>query len=323
MLFEFDQFKNPELRKQLESHFILNSPLLSYGRETKEYVFVDTESGSDNNSGLGGWKHAKATIQAGVNVARYVRGTTTIDSEKDHRSVVLVAPGHYNVAAGSPTLAFSGYNVAIVGLGCSVPGKDYGVSINYDGATDTTAAIAFSGSGISLHNLHIQMTEALPAIYCAGGDNNLIENCVIEGDGTNNTYGIHMASMKGSRIRNCVIHGFATAGIWVEGGANHYFIHGSIDNNQLYSAVTGAKGILVDNTNVVYNSKIFRNFIDVEPGGATSIGIDNNATGNLFIADNYVAVETAATPIESASNGVLDNKVTVNGTPDSSFNDGE
>ena len=68
---------------------------------------------------------------------------------------------------------------------------------------------------------------------------------------------------------------------------------------------------------------IEKNKIDAVGGGATGIGIDNNSSGNIFIVDNYVAVAATATPIESAGIGVLDNKVTVNGTPDSSFNDGE
>ena len=85
----------------------------------------------------------------------------------------------------------------------------------------------------------------------------------------------------------------------------------------------GAKGILIDNTMTSYNFSIEKNKIDAVGGGATGIGIDNNSSGNIFIVDNYVAVAATATPIESAGIGVLDNKVTVNGTPDSSFNDGE
>ena len=186
-------------------------------------VFVDVNNGSDNNDGSN-WMKAKATIQAGVNLARYVTGTTTINSDKDHLAYVFVAPGHYN----EDSLAWSGYGINIIGMGGGVPGKDYGVSINYDGANATYAGMAFGGSNNSLQNLHIYVAEAIPGIWCNAGDNNLIKNCVIECDGTNATYGIHMDSMKGSRIEDCVIINPITSGIYVKGGAGVYAINGYI-----------------------------------------------------------------------------------------------
>lgn len=266
-------------------------------RYPAKVFFVDDVNGSDTNTGLSPDRAFK-TIDKGLDMARYKTGTTVVDDTKDHEAWVFVAPGHYN-----EQLLFSGYNIHLIGLGPAVPGKDYGVSINYDGAIAATAVVSFSGSGIHLANLHIYCSEAIPALWCAGGDNNLIENCVIECDGTNCTYGIQMASMKGSRIKDCVIRTPATAGIWVEGGADHYAIDGGIENCQVYCAAN-AVGILIDNTNVVYNFKVDRNHVSIN--GATGKGIDNNATGAILITDNYVDTN-GGTPIESAGGAILGN----------------
>ena len=60
---------------------------------------------------------------------------------------------------------------------------------------------------------------------------------------------------------------------------------------------------------------------DPQPAGATAKGIDNDATGNIFITDNYVVIETGATAIESASHGSLNNHVSTNGTVTDPFDD--
>jgi len=273
-------------------------------RYRKNQVFyVDSVNGSDDNSGLNP-DEAYATLDKGIDQARYLPGTTTIDSTKSHHTLVLVAPGHYN-----ESLLFSGYNITVEGMIAGRPGKDYGVSINYDGAADTTAALAFSGSGICLRNLHIYCEEAIPALYIAGGYNNLIENLVIECDGTNATYGIHCASLKGTVIKDCVIQGAVTAGIWMEGGADRYAIHGGIYDCQIHSDATGAAGILFDSTIVGYNFDIQGNRIDVLGGGAGSIGIDVNYTGQIFITDNRVRAHTTA--IDTEGEGALWNHCSV------------
>lgn len=277
--------------------------------------FVDSVNGSDSNDGLS-WERAFVTLDAGIDAARYLPGTTTIDDTKDHHTFVFVAPGHYNEQQ-----LFSGYNIHVIGCGPAIPGKDYGVSINYDGAVATTAVVGFSGSGIHLANLHVYCAEAIPAIYMAGGDNNLVENCVIECDGTNATYGIHSISMKGSWIKDCVIRTPATTGIFLDGGADRYCIDGGIENCQIVGTATGVKGIHCESTMTVYNFRVHQNWIDVKSGGATSIGIHNQATGNMYITDNYVICGNGATAISSASHGSLNNHVSTNGTVTDPFDD--
>jgi hypothetical protein len=161
------------------------------------------------------------------------------------------------------------------------------------------------------------MEEAFPAIWCAGGDNNLIKNVVIEGDDSNMTYGIKMSSMKGSWIRDCVITRFATSGIWVEGGADQYFIWGGIENNLIASLVaSNTEGILVDSqaTLVAYGSVIRDNDI-ILGTGTSSKGIDVNNTGSILVRNNYVSVPTSGTPIEHAGgNGFILGNHTAAGT---------
>lgn len=257
---------------------------------------VDSVNGSDTYSGLS-WKKAKATIMAAVNLARYLPGTTTIDDTKDHKSLVLVAPGQYN----GEDFWFSGYGIEIVGCGHGRPGKDYGVSINYDAAQDTNAVIAFSGSGITLRNLFITCEEAIPGIWCSAGDNNLIENCVISSDGTM-TYGMNLAGMKGSEVRDCVINGFATGGILVAGGADIYAIEGGIYDCKIHG--DAGFGIKVESTVTARGDfDISRNRVDVLGGGAGSIGIDVDFTGILFVTDNRVRAHTTA--IDHEGEGAL------------------
>ena len=158
----------------------------------------------------------------------------------------------------------------------------------------------------------------MAGVTILAGDNNLIENCVIEGDGTM-TYGIDCESLKGSVIKDTLIQGFATAGIRMHGGADHYAIHGSIENCQLHSDETGAEGILFDNTIVAYNFKIDRNHIDVIGGGAGSIGVVIACTGHVFVTENYLLVHT--TGATHAGYGMMGNKVSASGTMNTEFDD--
>lgn len=261
---------------------------------------VDSVNGSDDYDGLS-WKTAKATIQAAVNLARYFPGTTTIDDTKDHSAKVMIAPGHYN-----EQVLFSGYNIELFGCVRGRPGKDYGVCINYDGAIDATAVVAFSGSGIALRNLFIECQEAIPGLYIAGGDNNLVENCVINGDG-DMTYGIQTASLKGTDIVDCVITGFATAGIWFDGGADRYAIQGQIAECNIHTDETGAEGILFDADIVAWAYEVRNNAIDVLGGGAGSIGIDINYTGIVMVYDNKVRAHTDA--IAHSGEGSMHNSI--------------
>lgn len=275
---------------------------------------VSDSHGNDNYSGLS-WKKAKKTITAAVNLARYVTGGTTISyTEKSIKSLVLVAPGHYN-----ERVAWSGYGLDLVGCSHGRPGKDYGVSINYDQAltlADNVYVVAFGGSGNSIRNLYVSCDEAMPGITILNGDNNLIENCVVEGDGTNMTYGIDAGSMKGSVIKDCIITGSVTAGIRVKGGADIYAIQGGIYNNQIHA--DAGHGIVVD-ANIVSRGDfaIRDNFIDVLGGGAGSFGIDANYLGQMFKSNNTVRAHTTA--IDDEGEGSVQNHCLVGAAGSSAY----
>ena len=267
---------------------------------------VSAEDGDDNNSGLS-WEKAKLTIMAAVNLARYEAGGTTINyTDKGIKSLVLVAPGHYN-----ERVAWSGYGLDLVGCGHGRPGKDYGVSINYDQAltlADDVYVVAFGGSGNSIRNLYISCDEAMPGVTILAGDNNLIENCVIHSDNSLMTYGIHATSLKGTEIRDCIINGFATAGIWFEEGADRYAIEGGIFNNRIHNDAANADGILFDGAIVARGDFVIaHNFIDVLGGGAGAIGIDINYTGIIFVTENFIRAHTDA--IDHSGEGNLNNYV--------------
>jgi len=250
--------------------------------------------GSDANDGSD-WDHAFLTLQAAINKARYPEGSTTLDyTDKNRAKVVAVWPGHYNEGE----ILWSGYNLNIIGVGVEVPGGDYGAVINYDLAADSVAAFAFSGSGNSIQNLYIKSDYAGPVLYCAGGDNNLIRNVGIEGDGTNCTYGIQMDSMKGSRVEGCYVTGCITSGIYVSGGANHYFIDGKIADNHVFNAASNGKGIYVAAGNVCHNAAIDHNHVELSTGtSAIGIHVDATSAGYPLVTDNYVSVPASASPI--------------------------
>jgi len=278
-----------------------------YGVIPENVWFVDNDDGNDDNDGLC-WATAFKTIQRGINQARYGANTGALEYViKNHHKYIFVRPGHYNLDS---YISMSGYGMHLIGLG-SVPGKDYGVSLNYDGALDATGVIAFSGSGNSIENLHITVQEAIPGIYMAGGDNNLIRGNVIEGDGVNATAGIYAPNVKGSWICNNVIHR-CLKGIDVPGGADCYFISGGIVGNQIYSDIASAKGIHIAAAGslVSYGARITHNFIALTDAGA--IGIDIDHTGAIIVTENNICITGAGTGIETAGVGILHNYVSVN-----------
>jgi len=269
--------------------------------EFGDVYYVDGTDGSDENNGKAP-SRAFATVQAGLNAARYTAGTITVNTDKNRRAVVFVAPGHYD-----EEIAFSGYNISLIGCGVT-PGKDYGPSINYSGATDSNAGIAFSGSGIEIAGFHVEMQEALPGIWCAGGDNNWIHHNVVEGDYANATYGIQMNSCKQSIVEDNFVANFMTAQIYLPGGADKYAVNGAIRRNYLYSpSSAGCKGIFVHANMTSWNFAIEHNFVDNVGGGATGKGIDNDS-GQILIADNFVVHHASGTAIEDAGGCSLGNR---------------
>ncbi len=271
---------------------------MPYGQATSpKRFFVDTSFGSNSNDGKS-WANAFQTFEKGIDMCRFDAGTTTIADDKAHRAFLFLAPGHYDETT---QLLFSGYNISVIGCGIPVPGKDYGVSLNYAGGSASTAVVLINGSGIELANLHIYDDAAIPALYIYfPGDNNYVHDCVIECDGTTATYGIYATTMKGSWIENVTVHGAATTGIAIHyDAADQYAINGGVKGCHVYSNTSNTTGISVHANLVCYNFWLERNFVTLTNGSSCK-GIDVNATSGVLVVDNYVSVPSSATPIEHA-----------------------
>ena len=261
--------------------------------EQKYYVHPD---GSDENDGLS-WESAFKTIQHACNIARYVPGTTTIDSSKGRDKYIFVFPGVYN-----EQILFSGYNIHLIGLSYKLGNVDYGVVINKDEAVTTTCVVGFTGAGIEIANLQIHNAAAIPTLFVpTPGDGCWIHDCYLDGDDTNATYGIDFEDCRNSIIENNRIFNHVTAGIKL--GANGTWFRNSQVMGNHISGSQG-KGIDVASGAIAsagYGSIIAHNYIM----GTCLIGIhQQNAGAYVLVADNWVQ---ATTPVTDAGTGAADN----------------
>lgn len=240
------------------------------GWKDNERYYVDSVNGNDNNSGES-LDSPFLTIQKAVNTARYVPGTTTLATNKDRRKYIFIMPGQYN-----EQVLFSGYNISLIGLGQKSNG-DYGVVINYDDAVTATAVIAFSGSGLELHNLCIQCSQAIPAVLLSSvSDAVVISNCWIKGDNSKTcTIGISCA-VKNTIIEDNVINGCITG---IDVAAGDWFNNSIIRRNKITNCTNL---IAVAATAVCTESEISDN-----SGVGSSTGIVNGQATDILIYGNH------------------------------------
>jgi len=272
--------------------------MLPWGMAGKpKCFFVDASFGNNGNDGRS-WGSAFQTFEKGIDACRFDEGTTTIADDKAHRAFLFIAPGHYDETT---QLLYSGYGISVIGCGGGVPGKDYGVSLNYAGGSASTAVVLINGSGNELCNVHIYNDAAIPAIYLAfPGDNNYLHDIVIEMDGTTATNGVYATTMKGSWIDNITVTGAKTYGIAAYyDAADQYAINGGIRNCHVTSNYSNTTGIYVHANLVCYNFWIQDNFVGLTNGSSCK-GIDVDATSGVYVVNNYVSVPSSATPIEHA-----------------------
>jgi len=290
MISSADKFKLNRMNRTAWDVKLGDELLLASGAQFKGddcVYFVDasrTNGAGVSESGDGSsWDQAFITIQEGVNAARYTKGTTTINSDKDRNKYVFVAPGQYN-----EQVLFSGYNIHVIGtqpINCN--NGDYGVVINYDGAIASTCVVGFTGAGIELANLFINNAEAIPSLYVPSpGDGCWVHDCFINGDETNATYGIQWTDCRNSVIENNKIMGHVTAEIYV-GGSGAWFRNSSINNNHISSGAT--KGIHIDGSTIcgAGDSSMIKDNV-VIGNGTTGIHQDS-ASASIMVIGNYTS----------------------------------
>lgn len=262
--------------------------------EQKYYVHPN---GSDSNDGLS-WETAFKTIQHACNIARYVKGTTTIDDSKSRDKYIFIFPGVYN-----EQVLFSGYNIHIIGLHYKLGNVDYGVVINKDEAVTTTCVFGFTGAGIEIAGLQIHNAAAIPTFYVpTPGDGCWVHDNFMDGDETNATYGILWADCRNSIIENNRVMGHVTAEIQVGTDGSTWFRNSQVKGNHISSA--GGKGIYVPTGTIcgaADGSIIAHNYII----GTATVGIHQESAGAyVLVADNWVQ---ATTPVTDAGTGAADN----------------
>ena len=232
-------------------------------------VFVDSQA---NGDGTGrDWTNACATVQAGVNKARYDLGTTDINYDDDRQCFVIVAPGNY-----AERVAFSAKNTHLIGLG--IPGTDNGAT--FQAASPSTFGFAFSGNGCELANFCVPIADAVYGMYLPPAESCRIHDVYLQGNGTG-TYGIYLGGtgLKGTQIYRCFIDSFITCGIYAATDASAYAIQGGIYHNTIGG--TSVKGIDIDIL-TAYAFTIWQNFVT----GTSSASIECSSTG-ILVADNW------------------------------------
>lgn len=287
---------NKESQNVLLGDAVRTALMGDIGWKDDERIYVDGQNGSDYNTGES-WDQAFATIQAGLNKARYVPGTTDIADSKDRHRYVFVFPGVYN-----EQILWSGYNIHLIGLSYNVGNVDYGVVVNKDGAVATTAVMGVTGAGIEIANIQFHNEEAIPTLYMpTPGDGCWIHDCFFDQDDTNATFAIQITDCRNCIIENNRIFDFQTAGIQV--GSNGTWFRNSIIRNNHIAGSTGI-GIYVPTGTIcgaADGSLIKSNTIV----GTITTGIHQQAAGAyVLIADNWIQAGTAIT---DAGTGDADN----------------
>lgn len=287
------KFKNIEVTEELSWRGV---PLVS-GIGGKHVVckFVDnavTSSGSGDS-----WDSAYKTILEATAACRD-------DYTDDAAYYIYVAPGTY---AETDELRLYGHGMHLIGLGN--PGSDSGVTITSAEAGVVYGSLLLAGANCTVANIHFNLSTDVPGMFLIAADNCRIYNCVFKGTAGTTAKGMALANVRSTIIEDCQFGeaggDFSTAAIYIDGGADYYFIDSVIRNNRIKGVTTGAKGIYVTSqaTCVTYGSIIDRNHINLSGAGSTAKGIDSDNTGLVMITDNYVQVDASGTPIESAATG--------------------
>jgi len=256
------------------------------------HFYVDKYTGSDSNSGLGGFDEPFATIDAACDAAN-----ARIDwsNYPQRYSVIWVSPGAYAEAPSPPFMTH------IIGLG--IMGTDSQTKIVP--ATGSVFTGTFLGTG--LHNLFISVNEAVPCLDLGVCNDSLVEDCTFANGAAVGATAVDTENSAQFVFRNnTVTSGEATGmayGLYHRGGANKYLHAATIENNRILCTTAG---IYIASNCTASQTVIAHNLI-----ARPVKGIDDN-NGNTYCYDNWItassdAIEHANSTTHCIGNHVINN----------------
>jgi len=230
--------------------------------------YVDKWNGDDGRTGLS-WEQAFATVQAAITASN-----ARIDWSYYPKSIntIYIAPGVYAEALTPP------YDCRMIGLG--IPGTDQCTEIHP--AESAGSAITGTALGLHLYNLRFECEDVLPVLDFGIVGSTIIEDCeIMNGSTYQATHGISTETASHMTVKGCTFGSGSTNlthGIYCAGGANKYFHHCTVENNQFHTGI----GIYIASNCTGTQSVIRGNVFNV-----TTLGIDDDSD-DVAIIDNRI-----------------------------------
>lgn len=264
--------------------------------------YVDEENGASGNAGT--------APDAAFNTIALAAAACDADYDDDALYYTFVAPGNYS----EDDILFAGHGWHLIGVG--IPGRDSGVHIVAPDNSSAYGILAFAGANCEVANVCAEIaTNAQPVLYLVAADNCWIHDNAFYSDAVpTNVCVVEAHDIRNSVIERNFFFGGLTYGWYSITGADKYLIETRIrDNVFSKSSVggfgSGAKGIYIHADTVGYGTVIENNKVLMGEVAGSPIGIDDNCatTTGIMIIDNYVAVPSGKTPIETAAGVMLHN----------------
>lgn len=256
---------------------------------TGKYIFVDSTTGSNGNTGLSASK-PKATLAGAQAVATAGKG-----------DVIIVLPAHTESFTAAAALTLSKSGMYIIGLGTGA------LRPTFTWSTSTAAQVIVSGANITIDNVNMDFTgidAIVAAISVTGADFALVNSTVTTNSGTTGVVlGILTAATAARlRIENNQFLGAATnSGTTTTAVIKHevgvdYIIRGNYFTGKMTQAILNATALL--------RGLIDSNRFVIATG---TLAISVHASSTPFITNNRINVPSGTTPITAAAGFVAGN----------------
>jgi len=244
--------------------------------------YVDGAVGNDGNAGTSeGAGNAWATMQKAADTA----AAGEIVYIKSSAEYALSAACDFDTNSGSlasGSIKFIGYDSVITDGGRP---RFTGDSI--------TSAFNVTQDYLEFHNFRISVTSSNGIYFNSGATYHLVNNCLIDGGGTNGMYLYGDYVM----VKNCEVSGSYTYSIytWTNCQVNNCVLHGA-STAGLYSATRAHNNIIYDCTTGIHatnwrNATIIGNVIDdCTTGVRFDVDFASSAFYNNIISNNTTGV---------------------------------